>query len=112
MMMTQTSIFTTVNRASGLKPSEVLTSVNSVFIGRPFRRRDVNVSPIAERFEEPHLGRGSVGELLGPDLDVPGPGLDDPFRERDIDLGDGNQAVRHAEERGDGAGDAVDVSDR
>ena len=30
MMMTQTSIFTTVNRAPGQKPSEVLTAVNAV----------------------------------------------------------------------------------
>lgn len=30
MMMTQTSIFTTVNRAAGLQPSEVLVGVNSV----------------------------------------------------------------------------------
>lgn len=30
MMMTQTSIFTTVNRAAGMKPSEVLEGVNSV----------------------------------------------------------------------------------
>lgn len=30
MMMTQTSIFTTVNRAPGLLPSEVLTSVNAI----------------------------------------------------------------------------------
>ncbi len=30
MMMTQTSLFTTVNRASGQKPSEVLTRVNAI----------------------------------------------------------------------------------
>jgi phosphoserine phosphatase RsbU/P len=30
MMMTQTSIFTTVNRAAGQNPSEVLTAVNAV----------------------------------------------------------------------------------